>query len=138
MDNQDAQQQVAQSVARRGYRSGWTAPQFLARQVAKLMEELWELSAKVGISHGSNNTPIWMKRIAEAGFLAMVSFDNPDLPWDITEDQIAIDAMKAELADIQVVLFNAAAAIEEATGQPFSVVDAAVAKAQADEARGPR
>ena len=40
----NAQKEVAQLVAERGYRDGWTAEQFAARQVARLMEGLEELA----------------------------------------------------------------------------------------------
>lgn len=131
MSDQDAQAQVAASVARRGYRAGWTAAQFLARQVAKLMEELGEVAECLD----PTDPGAWLlfDAIAAMGVRAGRIFDKP-WPWASTV-VVDLTSLKAELADIQVVLFAVSHAIEEIGEDPFDVVDAAVAKAAADEQR---
>jgi hypothetical protein len=133
----DAQRKVAESVAKRGYRDGWTAEQFLARQACKLVEELAELTLTVAkIWPGGRLYWNWQQRMNIAGKLARLSFDDPAEWADVAV--LDIKAAMEEAADMQVVLFNIAAAIEEATGQPWDIVQAAVDKASGDEARGVR
>jgi hypothetical protein len=48
------------------------------------------------------------------------------------------DLLRQEIADMQVVLFNMATAIEEITGKPFDVVQTAVDKSRSDVKRGVR
>lgn len=134
----DAQRQVAESVAKRGYRDGWTAEQFLARQVCKLVEELAELTLTIAkVWPGGRLYWPWQQIIDKAGLAARLSFDDPAEWHDVAVMDLA--ALKSEAADMQVVLFNIAAAIGELEGgQPFDVVQAAVDKATRDEARGVR
>ena len=122
----NAQTIVAANVAARGYRDGWTAEQFVARQLAKLTEELSEALACMrdpGWHH------YWTDDAHVAGRLAREDFDRKVL-WDtVTVDA---DALRSELADMQVVLFAAAAALD------FDVVQAAIDKSSQDVARGVR
>ena len=119
----NAQTIVAANVAARGYRDGWTAEQFVARQLAKLTEELAEAVSGTRVFGG------WTNCLIYAGSLARQRFDEP-FYWrnvkEISED------IRSELADMQVVLFAAAAALE------FDVVQAAIDKSGADVARGVR
>lgn len=122
----NAQEIVAANVAARGYRDGWTAEQFVARQLCKLTEELSEALACMsdpGWHH------YWTDDAHMAGRLAREDFDRKVL-WDTVE--IDADTLRAELADMQVVLFAAAAALE------FDVVQSAIDKSGADVARGVR
>jgi NTP pyrophosphatase (non-canonical NTP hydrolase) len=94
MDNQDPQAQVAASVARRGYRNGWTAPQFLTRQVAKLAEEVGELAE----AFDPTDPGVWLLFDAIAGMGARAGrvFDKLT-PWG-SAVVIDIDALKSEAA----------------------------------------
>jgi hypothetical protein len=107
----EAQRKVADSVAKRGYRDGWTAEQFLARQVCKLVEELAELTLTVAkIWPGGRLYWAWQQRLDKAGIAARLSFDDPAEWADVAV--LDINAAMEEAADMQVFLFNIAAAIE--------------------------
>jgi len=130
------QQQVAENTAARGYRDGWTAEQFAARQVCKLVEELQELNLHIWSSHSLADAPYWESLLDRAGDNAKSHFDNEHAWHSICID--GVDEAKSELSDIQVVVFNLAAALAEITGEPFDVVQAAVDKSAADIERGKR
>ncbi len=126
------QNDVYNAVVARGYREGWSADQFLARQIAKLAEELGESSFHIA----SMDFQRWVTEVHNAGRAARFAFAQPDY-WD----QAAIvhpDGLARELADLQVVLFCAAAALGEVMGEPFDLVQAARDKALADVKRGVR
>jgi NTP pyrophosphatase (non-canonical NTP hydrolase) len=125
-----AQQEVYAAVVERGYREGWTAEQFAARQVAKLQEELGELNHTIRQGHAVSTA------IDEAAHTAQKHFDHWE-HWGLTFVGFPKRAQQ-ELADIQVVVFSLAAAIAEITGEPFDVVEAAREKATADVERGVR
>ena len=129
------QQQVAENTAARGYRDGWTAEQFAARQVCKLVEELAELSTNIWTGSNLEVISYWEQLICTAGEDARRHFDNVSR-WDVSS--VTAETAKSELADIQVVVFNLAAALAEITGEPFDVVQAAVDKSAADIERGKR
>ena len=74
--------------------------------------------------------------IRNAGASARWLFDSEE-KW-VDQDVPEPEALAKELADLQVVLFCAAAALGELTGEPFDVVQAAREKATADVARGVR
>jgi len=123
----NAQEIVAANVAARGYRDGWTVEQFVARQLAKLTEELAEATACVsdpGWRH------LWRDMLFEAGAYVREDFDRPML-WDTITVRDP-GTLRAELADMQVVIFAAA----EALG--LDVVQAAIDKSAADVVRGVR
>lgn len=125
----NAQTIVAANVAARGYRDGWTAEQFVARQLAKLTEELAE-GATGALVTNPGCLPSWLAVLSDAGILARKAFDRRDVWRDIP--LVNPDALRSELADMQVVLFAAAAALD------FDVVQAAIDKSSADVARGVR
>ena len=125
------QNEVYEAVVARGYREGWRVDLFLARQVVKLVEEVAEAGALVA----------WLPNyfraeIRNAGASARWLFDSEE-KW-VDQDVPEPEALAKELADLQVVLFCAAAALGELTGEPFDVVQAAREKATADVARGVR
>jgi hypothetical protein len=122
----NAQEIVAANVAARGYRDGWTAEQFVARQLCKLTEELAEGACNALLDPLSP----WLSSLSDAGVLARKAFDRPHL-W-VSSTIFDFDALRSELADMQVVLFAAAAALD------FDVVQAAIDKSGADVARGVR
>ena len=124
------QNQVAENTAARGYRDGWTAEQFAARQVCKMVEELDELDACFG-SYGHG----WRYDLEISAQNARDKFDSD--VWDDVEIW-QVKKAQQELADLQVVIFNRAAALGEIAGEPFDVVHAAVAKSAADVERGVR
>lgn len=122
----NAQEIVAANVAARGYMAGWTTEQFVARQLAKLTEELSEALACM---HDPGWHHEWTYDAHMAGRLAREDFDRKVL-WDtVTVDAYAL---RSELADMQVVLFAAAAALE------FDITQAAIDKSSADVPRGVR
>ena len=139
------QLQVVLATEKRGYKSGWSPVQFLARQVCKLQEELGELAdlfenmpvADVPIFSTVNLNLDYI--ITQTGKKARKAFDRT-AAWERVSsiDYEDVEQTKKELADLQVVLFNAAGAIEDITGQPFDIIQAAVEKAEADIKRGVR
>ena len=131
------QEQVAQAVAARGYREGWTAEQFAARQVAKLQEELGELVYWFSLSRKTDRDGNRLEyAMDDVGVFAGSRFNDADDWSDV--DIHSLDGAKAELADIQVVVFALAAALSEIDGKPFDVAQAALDKATADVERGRR
>jgi len=130
------QARIARATAKRGYREGWTATQFLARQLAKIVEELGEAGAHlVGLV-----PPVFMYRLQDAADLGKYIFD-ARLPadwgsWPMAPE--AMDRLAGELADVQVVLCNMAAALEELRGEPVDLMSMAAEKAEADVKRGVR
>jgi hypothetical protein len=127
----NAQEIVAANVAARGYRDGWTAEQFVARQLCKLTEELGEAVRCITPESAAYQGQVgaWIGLIQDAGRCARVAFDD-HASWRYLFHLSKYTP--AELADMQVVLFAAAAALD------FDVVQAAIDKSSADVARGVR
>ena len=123
------QRRVGIAVERRGYREGWRAHEFAARQVAKLAEELWELSEHVGLPGA---LPLQLRVAGQAGKQA---FDNEQC-WGGGQ-VFDVGQAKRELSDIVVVALALADVLDE-IAPPFDVVAEAVAKAEADVERGVR
>lgn len=63
------QKQIYQHVVDHGYREGWTAGQFFARNVCKLLEELAELSYYISSKFA------WVQYLYDAGWAARSAFD---------------------------------------------------------------
>lgn len=128
-----AQRMVCEFVARRGYREGWTAEEFLARNIAKLQEELAEASEHVPVSTLND-------ALRTVGDFARFVFDNHDKRlWAVGEIPAEdLKALRSELADCQVVLFCLAGAVGDIEDERFDVVSAALSKAIADWKRGVR
>lgn len=126
----NAQTIVAANVAARGYRDGWTAEQFVARQLAKLTEELAEVARQITPStYEYCRLRDWLEALQDAGIAARLAFDERS-EWI---GLIHISRLApAELADMQVVLFAAAAALD------FDIAQAAIDKSSQDVARGVR
>lgn len=124
----NAQQVVAANVAARGYRDGWTMEQFVARQIAKATEELNEAANHIVTSrvraHG------WLTDLSFAGEYAREAFDDKRRWLNVSIEHS--DALCSELADLAVVLFTVAEALD------FDVIQAAIDKSSADVARGVR
>lgn len=117
---------ITAATKARGYLAGDPATEAVG-QVYKLFEELAELAVSLGINHQWGVVTL-------VGNSARRRFDQPQLWQPITPD----DGWEKELADVTVVLVNLAAMLAEATGQPVDVLQLALAKAQADAARGRR
>jgi hypothetical protein len=142
------QQLVCELVQRRGYREGWTASEFLVRNVIKLQEELAELTGVSLPRIGTFNN--YGPALMLVGVVARTVFDAPkddfDVEWAATNERLRdpkwIDAIGQELADMQVVLFCAAEALsslyERQDAEPFDLIEAALKKAAADVDRGVR
>lgn len=135
----EIQNLVAEAIEQRGYRKDWTDAQFLARQIAKLQEELAEMAYHVrdDVYAGDDQTELEL-RIQTAGSRAKAYFDGN---WfhtaGLRDDSVETrEAIKSEAADCLVVLFNIAAVIEQITGEPFDLVTAALQKARSDVKRG--
>lgn len=122
------QQAIVDSVARRGYLNGYTTDQIIARQLVKQLEELCEALQSVRA-----DDPILRALVGNAvvyGKSARVVFDIPSLFDGVTVDR---DNLIAELPDLVVPL----AVLATAAGVP-DMMQAGLAKARADEARGVR
>jgi len=124
---------VYSRVKARGYVDGWTQEQFVGRNLFKLAEELGEAvrCTHIGDYHtgATHNKFTCALEIIGTGEFASRQFDECQ-GW-----RVAIpdpDALRSELADLQVVLFCAA----EALG--LDIVRAATEKAARDVERGVR
>jgi NTP pyrophosphatase (non-canonical NTP hydrolase) len=122
-------------VVDRGYTKGWTPKQFLARNIHKLQEELAEASDLVD----NHNDFAWLstERIQSAGKACRTMFKEGRYDDDIITVH-NIDDLKSELADVQVVLYCLAQAVEQITGEEFDVALEAVRKSAKDISRGVR
>ena len=136
MDFDQYQQEVYDAVAARGYTEGWTDGQFVARQLCKLTEELDEATLHIHLPDSRLSWGRWLFHLSNAGISARDEFDNKDRWNDAWISDL--EALRSELADLQVVLFCAAEALARATGEPFDVVQKAKEKALADVERGVR
>lgn len=125
----DAQNRVARAVEARGYRDGWSDEQYAARQVAKLTEELAELSSHMR-QYGADQIASWEYDLESAGRDARHQFNNQH-NWNWVHIR-SIDGMAEELADIVVVAFTLADI------QGVDISQMAVEKAEKDIKRGVR
>jgi NTP pyrophosphatase (non-canonical NTP hydrolase) len=125
------QQDVAELVAQRGYREGWTPEQFIARQVCKLAEEVGELAQHVDLP--GRLGPL----IASTGTIARWTFDQ-DQTWQDGVTSCTPHALMAELADVQVVVFCLAEELARLTGEDYDVVERALVNVAGDTMRGKR
>jgi hypothetical protein len=123
------QQDVAELVAQRGYREGWTPEQFIARQVAKLAAQIGELPQHVDLP--GQLGPL----IASTGTIARWTFDQ-DQTWQDGMTSCTPHALMAELAGIQVVVFRLAEELARLTGEDYDVVERALVNVAADTLRG--
>lgn len=138
------QEQVVDAVKARGYWEGYSAYQMLARNLVKMAEELAEATAWVvleptaAVGFGATKLEALFTLV---GLVARERFDaRAPADWYDNDEATPYVAEKTakELADMQVVLFNAAQAFGEWRGEPFDVVQAALDKSRADVARGVR
>lgn len=129
----NAQREVVDAIAARGYRGDWNPTAFGARQAAKLQEELAE--AVECYTWGWRGLLLRFV-IALAASVARWYFDN----WQGWEQVRCkdIEKLKGEIADAQVVVFCWADAVIEMTARPFSSMWAAVKKSTADVERDVR
>ena len=128
----NAQEIVAANVAARGYRDGWTVDEFVARQLAKMQEELGEAIEHTDCNDEPQNRLFILlsNNATMAGERGKAAFDDKGC-WTGVMIR-GLDALRSELADMLVVLFAAAQALD------FDVVQAAIDKSSADVARGVR
>jgi hypothetical protein len=121
------QSEVYNFVVDRGYREGYSAEQFIARQVAKLQEELWELAQRVDL-------PIQVYRTIElAGKTSKEWFDKGKFSLDDTS--CAVWGLQQELADIQVVVFCLAEELSKMQSAQGGVKRVDITKLALDKAR---
>ena len=123
------QQDVAELVAQRGYREGWTPEQFIARQVCKLAEEVGELAQHVDLPRRLG--PL----IVSTGTIARWTFDQT---WQDEVTSCAPHALMAALANVQVVVFCLAEDLARLTGEDYDVVERALVNVAGDTMRGKR
>lgn len=132
---QNAQTNVYEAVKARGYREGWTAGEFAARQIMKGIEEIAELAEHVATR--GQAVPDWLMAIRLAGKLARRAFDA-----ERGENYLAgWGAAHEEAADVVVTMLSLAGCLDE--DQPeggffADVVMTAESKATADVQRGVR
>jgi hypothetical protein len=112
------------NVDARGYLAGWDSDQLVARQMAKMIEELAEACEQLRLPRGL------AEAIYDTGALARQYFDTPEA-WD-GAGVADVDRFLAELADVAVVLAVAAATING------NVLSDALAKSARDAGRGVR
>jgi hypothetical protein len=124
-----AQDVVGAAVEARGYRVGWNEWQFVARQVAKLGEELGELAACMALPIAVDDV-MW-----QMGATCKAAFDDKRV-WDGV-GVADVGQAKRELADVVVVALALADSLQRLYA-PYDVVAEAVAKAGADVSRGVR
>ena len=131
----DEQRRVYKAVEARGYTAGWNNHEFIARQMAKLAEELGEVTWYYASKDGDEVREL-ISLIRVTARVAGRLFDRPE-PW---HDAFIWKPsnMRSEVADMQVILFALAEAITRETGEPFDVAAAAVEKATSDIHRGVR
>lgn len=122
------QEMVAEAVEARGYRAGWTAEQYVARQIAKAVEELAEL-ARVTDWWDAPPTPEWYFELDIAAHTARDWFD---AAGDDLVPALDLDIIRRELPDVLIPLL----CLAEAVG--LDLLALARAKAGADVARGVR
>lgn len=120
------QYDVYAAVRERGYLEGWTPEQAAARQIAKLTEELAELSDAVNLNYVDGD---WLTALRTAGALARRAFDDHDC-WQLATCNPWV--VEAELPDIMVPALVLAQVLD------MDAVTAARQKAIADAARGVR
>lgn len=106
------QEEVYKCVVDRGYREGYSAEQFAARQLAKAVEEIHELS----INFNSGLYVTWKRLLAITAELSKEAFDNDEwTQWQL--HPLLYDLAWQELADLQVVVFCLAEALNELSNQ---------------------
>lgn len=127
------QWRVFEAVKQRGYVGDWLPGQFLARQAAKLAEELGELAAEMGFA-----MPVPLQTtIQDAADQAKYAFDHGewrDTYWDTDQ----LQRVWKELADMQVVLYCAAMAVNRLLGEEQDLAQSAAEKSEQDIRRGVR
>lgn len=126
------QSEIADSVKQRGYWDGWEKPALIARNFAKLLEELREAGEHIFFGHTLGAELVHIGNRAEQAF-RRDKFDQARI----------LDAHQAlkELADVAVVIANVAQGLTEYVQEhdpnfQFDVFEAAKTKALADINRG--
>ena len=127
------QRRIALAVARRGYRKGWSPGQFLARNAAKMMEEMAEFGAHL---FGLLPEYLWHQMLT-AGDAGKWQFDHGYWPDRPLPDR-SLEAMVEELYDMQVVLANMADALSHLLEEDVDLMKGAARKAENDVGRGVR
>jgi len=123
----DYQGKIAFNVRKRGYHDLPDEP-LVCRHVAKLVEELAEISYQLGFDFLSSHR--WLNALWDAGNAARIEFDDKArwAEYFIFDE----DKLKAELADLTVVIMS----MSEVLG--FDVLQAALEKSTNDVERGVR
>lgn len=120
---------IFNAVAERGYMdtTRWTRDQLIAQQTVKLIEELGEMAAHVGV-YGMSEVNEVLSLVERTGESAKRTLDEE--PFE--NPRVDLDGLRHELADIQVVVFCLASLLD------VDVVGDAWTKAVNDISRGVR
>jgi len=134
----DYQGEIYRAIVERGYRKGWSACEFLGRQIVKLYEEIGELAYTI-LDPNHCDLAREIEMLTEQ---ARIVFDNQDKKyWRDATNKIGrkdIPHIRSELADTQVVLFCAAQGAGQMIGKEFNLLFWAWHKARDDIERGVR
>lgn len=130
------QRRIQANTVKRGYRDGWTAEQFLLRQLAILQEESAETFLTARWLLGSANIQTLYERVNDLWFWSKLVFKKQNEWHPAPYEWIDFAQMRAEMADVVVVLCNLAGAIEEITGEPVDLMQEALDKSAQDVERG--
>lgn len=121
------QAEVLAAVMARGYREGWADQPFMARQVAKVAEEIGELVDT--FDFGVDGT--WMRKVREAACITRITFNNELWGWENARVKDKAD-LEGEVADVLISLL----CLAEVAG--FDALEVVRRKALADVERGKR
>ncbi len=124
-------ERIQEYVTERGAFVGRTAQENFVRSVVKLQEELTEVVLSFQLQ-GDDEVQQVERAIIDAGEAARRA-RVMNLLGSISP--IAMNSIKAELADVYVVLACLVGTIEILSGSPFDIAEAALTKAQTDVMR---
>jgi len=135
--NDRLQRRIFQAVERRGYVGKWSMGQFLARQVAKLGEELGELAYGLPVDLPDRT----LENLLVAAETCKRAFDGDDWPetgLDRGVQEWRLRKILAEAADLQVVLACVGETLGALLNEDVDLMQEAVRKAERDVERGVR
>ena len=135
--NDRLQRRIFQAVERRGYVGNWSMGQFLARQVAKLGEELGEMGFELPLEL----PPRVQENLLVAAQTCKMAFDGDDWPdtgLDRGVQEWRLRKILAEAADMQVVLACVGETLGALLNEDVDLMQEAVRKAERDVERGVR
>jgi len=135
------QEQIAENLEARGYyhRSDgtrWTGAQIVARNLAKLVEEVGEIAEEVVTARDGCGDAVWASELQSAAYYARRAFDH-EVMWD-GANVYDLDKIRAEVDDCFACLANLVKGLEMLDGKPHDIAQGAVVKTTDDIERGRR